>query len=98
MQFEAKEPSHGTFASFSYTLEYFMDMYPLVPAYSQRCAVHETYASAFSKQYFLDEQGQRDGNLFFKFNETVVGDNLGEEMAQLPADFFQVEMFQTTVA
>ena len=78
MQFEAKEPSHGTFASFSYTLEYFMNMYPLVLAYSQRSAVYETYARALSKQYLFDEQCQRAGHFFFKFHKTVVGNNLRE--------------------
>ena len=37
MQFEAKEPSHRAFASLGNTLEYFMDTYPLIPTYSQRC-------------------------------------------------------------
>ena len=98
MQLESKELSHGTLASLGYTFEYFMNADPLVPAYSQWCAVYETYTCAFSKQYFFDEQSQRDSNLFFKFHETVVRDNLGKEMTQLLADFFQVEMFQTTVA
>lgn len=98
MQLETKEPSHGAFAPLGYALEYFMDMYPLVPAYPQRSAVHETDSCASPQQHLFDEHSQRDSHLFFKFNETIVGDNLGEEMAQLPADFFQVEMFQTTVA
>ena len=53
MQFEAKEPSHGAFASLGNTLEYFMDTYPLIPTYSQRSVVQETYAGAFPKQHFL---------------------------------------------
>lgn len=36
------------------------------------CAVHETYACTFPKQYLLDEQSQRYGNFLFKFHETVV--------------------------
>jgi hypothetical protein len=55
MQFETEEPSHGTLTPLGYTLEYFMDMYPLIPAYPQRSAVHETDACAFSQQHFLDE-------------------------------------------
>lgn len=51
MQLESKEPSHGTLASLGYTFEYFMNADPWVPAYSQRCAVYETYACAYKKAY-----------------------------------------------
>ena len=98
MQFEAKEPSHGAFASLGNTLEYFMDTYPLIPTYSQRSVVQETYAGAFPKQHFFDEQRQRDSHLFSEFYKTVVWNNLWEEMSQMFADFFQIEMFQTAVA
>ena len=55
MQLKAKEPSHGALASLRNALEYLVDMYPLVPAYSKGSAVHETYASTFSEQHLLDE-------------------------------------------
>ena len=47
--------AHGTLASLRNALEYLVDMYPLVPAYSKGSAVHETYASTFSEQHLLDE-------------------------------------------
>lgn len=40
IRLEAKEPSHGTFASLYNALKHFMDMCPLVPAFSQGSAVH----------------------------------------------------------
>lgn len=98
VQLEAEEPSHGTLASLSYAPEGLMDVNSLVPAHTQRCAVHETDACAFSKQRLLDEQRQRDGNLFLKFHKTVVRDNPWEEMAKMFADFLQIEMLQTAIA
>ena len=62
-----------------------------------RGTIHKTYTSAFPKQHFLYEQSQRNGNFFFKFNETVVGNNIRKEMAHMTADFFIVEIFQTTI-
>ena len=53
MQFEAKEPSHGTFASLRNALEYFVDMYPLVPTHPQRSAVDKAYACTLTQQYLL---------------------------------------------
>ena len=72
MQLKAKEPSHGALVSLRNALEYLMDMYPLVPAYSKGSAVHETYASTFSEQRLVDEYSQRDGYFLFKFHESVV--------------------------
>lgn len=72
MQFETEKPSHGTLAPLGYTLEYLVDMYPLIPAYPQRGAVHETYACAFSKQHFLNEKSQWYCHFFFKLHKTVV--------------------------
>lgn len=72
MQFETEKPSHGTLAPLGYTLEYLVDMYPLIPAYPQRGAVHETYACAFSKQHFLNEKSQWYSHFLFKLHKTVV--------------------------
>lgn len=44
----------------------------------------------------LDEKSQRDGNVFFQFNKTVVRNDLWKEMAHMFADFFLIEMPQTT--
>ena len=57
MQLETEEPTHRAFSSLSYTFENFVNMYSLVFADSQWCAVNEAYASAFAQQDFLDKQG-----------------------------------------
>ena len=48
MQFETEEPTHGAFSSLSCPFENLMNMYSLVLAETQWCAVNETYARAFS--------------------------------------------------
>ena len=57
MQLEAKEPTHRAFSSLSYAFENLMNMYSLVFADSQWCAVNEAYARAFAQQDLLDKQG-----------------------------------------
>ena len=57
MQLEAEEPSHRAFSSLGYTLENFVNMYSLVFADTQWCAVNEAYARAFAQQDLLDKQG-----------------------------------------
>ena len=48
MQFESEEPTHGALSSLGYTLENLVNMYSLVLADTQWCAVNKTYARAFS--------------------------------------------------
>ena len=88
MQLKTEEPSHRAFPPLSYTLEDFMDMYPLVPAYPERSAVHKAYASAFTKQHLLDEKSQRYCDFFLKFHKTVIRDDFREQMTHVLADFF----------
>ena len=57
MQLEAKEPTHRTFSSLSYAFENLMNMYSLVFADTQWCAVNEACARAFAQQDLLDKQG-----------------------------------------
>lgn len=66
--------------------------YALISTHSQRSTVYETYSGTFTQQYLLDEQGQWNGNLSFKFHETVAGDNIGEKMAEVFVNFIQIEM------
>ena len=61
-------------------------------------AVHETYACTFPKQYILDEQSQRYGYFLSKFHEPVVWDNFREEVTQMFAYLFYIEMLQATIA
>ena len=75
-----------------------MDVYPLVAAYPQGCAVNEAYACTFAKQHLLYEQGQRNGQLLLELYETVVRDDLREKMAHMFAYLLQVKMLQATVA
>lgn len=98
MQFEAEEPSHGAFATLGYALEGLVDVYSLVAADTQWSAVHKTYARAFTKQDFLNEQCERHGNVSFQFHKTIVRHNLWEEMTHLLAYPFQIKVLQTTVA
>ena len=57
MQFETEEPTHRTFPSLGYAFENFVNMYSLVFADTQWCAVNEAYARAFAQQDLLDKQG-----------------------------------------
>ena len=57
MQLEAKEPTHRAFPSLSYAFENLMNMYSLVFADTQWCAVNEAYARAFAQEDLLDKQG-----------------------------------------
>ena len=57
MQLEAKEPTHRAFSSLSYAFENLMNMYSLVFADTQWCAVNEACARAFAQQDLLDKQG-----------------------------------------
>jgi len=84
VQLESEEPTHGALASLRNTLERLVDMDALILAYPQRCAVNEADACTFAKQHLLDEQGKGYGNLFLQFHETVVGDQLWKQMAQMP--------------
>jgi len=57
MQLEAKEPTHRAFPSLSYACENLVNMYSLVFADTQWCAVNEAYAHAFAQEDLLDKQG-----------------------------------------
>ena len=49
MQFETEEPTHRAFSSLSYTFENFVNMYSLVFADTQWCAINEAYTRAFAQ-------------------------------------------------
>jgi len=57
VQFETEEPTHRAFSSLSYAFENFVNMYSLVFADTQWCAVNEAYTRAFSQEDLLDKQG-----------------------------------------
>ena len=57
MQLEAKEPTHRAFPSLGYAFENFVNMYSLVFADKQWCAVDEAYTPTFAQQDLLDKQG-----------------------------------------
>ena len=57
MQLEAKEPTHRAFPSLGYAFENFVNMYSLVFADTQWCAVDEAYTRTFAQQDLLDKQG-----------------------------------------
>jgi hypothetical protein len=72
MQFETEEPSHRALAPGGYSLEYLMQMNPLVPTYTQWSTVHEGNAGALAAENLLDEQGQGKGHIFLQLYETVI--------------------------
>ena len=57
MQLETEEPTHRAFSSLSYAFENLMNMYSLVFADTQWCAVNEAYTRAFAQEDLLDKQG-----------------------------------------
>ena len=57
MQLEAKESTHRTFSSLSYAFENLMNMYSLVFADTQWCAINKAYTRAFAQQNLIDKQG-----------------------------------------
>ena len=98
VQLESEEPAHGTLTPLRNTLERLVYMDALVLAYPQRCAVNEADACTFAQQHLLDEQGKRDGYLILQFHETIVGNQLRKQMAQMLGNMLQIEMLQTAVA
>ncbi len=96
MELETKEPTHGT--THGNTLESLVNVYPLVTANAQVCAVHKTYPRTFTQQNLFDKEGKWYGYFFFKFYETVIGNYLGKQMTKVSAYFFLIEMFQATIA
>jgi hypothetical protein len=75
-----------------------MDMDALVLAHTQRRGVNETDAGAFPQEYLLDKDGERYDRLLLQFHETIVRDDLREQVAEVNADLIQIEMLQATVA
>jgi hypothetical protein len=53
MQFESKEPSHGTFAPLCYAFKCPVDMYPLVAADANRSTVNKTDSGTLAQNTFL---------------------------------------------
>ena len=97
MQFESEEPTHWALSSLSYAFEYLVNMYSLVLADTQWCAVNEAYARTFAQQYFLDKQSEWNDNLPFQFYYTVVWDNFRKQITQMFTYFFKIEMFKAAI-
>ena len=97
MQLEAKEPTHRTLSSLSYAFENLMNMYSLVFADTQWCAINKAYARAFSQQDFLDKQSEWNDNLPFQFYYTIVWDNFRKQITQMLTYFFKIEMFKAAI-
>jgi len=97
MKLETEEPTRRAVAPLGYTFEYLVDMNALVPANAQRGAVHKTDAGTFASKNLLDEQCQGKSHLSLKLNKSIVRDSLCELMAEVFADFIQIEMLQAKV-
>ena len=97
MQFEAVEPAHGALPSLGKPLEDLMKMDALVPAYTQRGAVHEADTRACSRAALLREQDERYGNLPLQFYKAVIGNCVRKQVRHILADFVQVKVFQAFI-
>ena len=98
MQLEPVEPSHRALAPLGEPLEDLVEMDTLIPAHPQGCAVHKADSRAASHAALLDEQDERDGNLPFQFNESVIGNGMREQVSHILANFIQVKVFQTFIS
>lgn len=61
-------------------------MNALVLAYPERDAVNKADASTLTQQYLLDEQGLWNGYFLLQPYKAIVGYQLWEKVAQMPAD------------
>lgn len=62
VQFESKEPAHGTYPAFRQAFKGFVNQYALVVAYLERCGIHEADAGTGAQQDLFDKYrlGQQD--------------------------------------
>ena len=97
MQLEAVEPSHRALSPLCQSLEYLMQVYPLVPADSQCRAVHKTYPRAPAHQALLQEQDERHDYSPLQLGEPVVRHRSRKQMTHMHKDIPDIEMFQTFV-
>ena len=61
MQLEAKEPTHRAFSSLIYAFENLVNMYSLVFADTQWCAVNEAYTRTLNLVYQEGPVGKKHG-------------------------------------
>ena len=96
VQFEAEEPSHGTFSTLRKFLEGFMNQYALSSAYTQRGGIHKADTGSGVQQNLLDEDGQLQQDFFLQLHKTVIGHTSGEKVGQMLAGIFLVIMLETS--
>ena len=78
MEFEAKIPTHCTLALGGDTLEHFHAEFPLVVYDRDASAVDKADARALSETGQAKEQHHLYRHSGFQFNETVIGELVGE--------------------
>ena len=98
MEFEAIEPAHRALSTLGEALEDLVKMDALVPANTQRSTVNKADTRACSHAAFLYEQDERNGHLPLQFDEAVIGNSQGKKVRHIPANFIQVEVFQTFIS
>lgn len=76
-------------------IEYPIDMDSLVFTYPRRSWVNETGTCTFAQKNLLDEQNQRDGQLFSQFYNAVIGETLGTRWRTCLQTIFHIKMLQT---
>ena len=98
MQLEAVEPSHRALTALGKPFEHLVEMDSLIPADTQRRAVHETDTSAAAHAAPLHEQDERNCHFLLQLNEAVVGYGIGEQVRHILANLINVKMLQALVS
>ena len=98
VQFEAKEPPHGTLAACSEPLESLMDVDSLIATDTHGCRVNKAYTSTLSKKDLLDEDDERYDYLLLQFDKAVIGYQPRKQVTEMLADMINVEMFKAAIA
>ena len=96
MQFEAEEPSHGTFSTFGKSLKGLVNQYPLVAADTQGSGVDKTDARTGAQQNLLNKNGQWKQHFLFQFHKAVVGYAFGKQVCQVFADILLIIMLEAS--
>ena len=91
VQFESVEPAHRALPILGESPEYPVAVDVLVPAHPQRGAGHEVDVRTRSHAALPNEQDEGDGHLALQFDESVVGNNVREQVSHILACLVHVK-------
>ena len=97
MQLKAIEPSHRAATSLGKTSKNFMLADSLIFAHTQRRAVHEAYACAFTTKLCSEKCEQGQQAYLLKLSEPIVRNHFWEHIFHIATHFVEVEMLETSV-